>query len=123
MNKMKVVTVFDLFGLKAKRRVAELESNLLASYRDNQALKIDVVKCESEKTRLYEQLKTVRLMANQMRDRVRSHGATELERNFLDVCQNIHAHGKMISTMRFHHMLELAKKERESLTQAVGAGQ
>lgn len=112
--------MFDLFGLKAKRRVAELESDLKEFVNLAAETRISL---QGENERLKTQLTTVRAMANQMRDRVRSHGATELERNFLDVCQNIHAHGKMISTMRFHHMLELAKKERDSLTQAVGNAQ
>ena len=115
--------MFDLFGLKAKRRVAELERDLRESQRLSQEIKFDLVKSDSERQRLIGQLDIVRTMANQMRDRVRSHGATATERNFLDVCQNIHAHGKMISTMRFHHMLELARKERDSLTQVVGNSQ
>lgn len=101
--------MFDLFGLKAKRYVKELGKE------------VDYLAEENRK--LNRQIETVRMMANQLRDRVRSHGATELERNFLDVCMNIHANGKMISTMRFHHMLAVAKKERDSLNQAVGAGQ
>ncbi|MGK3630399.1 hypothetical protein ACSLOU_00630 [Enterobacter cloacae] len=101
--------MFDLFGLKAKRYMKELERE------------VDYLAVKNRK--LKKQIETVRMMANQMRDRVRSHGATELERNFLDVCMNAHSHGKMISTMQFHHMLELAKKERDSLAQVVGAGQ
>lgn len=114
--------MFDLFGLKAKRRVAELEHQVGEALEVMGAMEMDAVKRDGELARVKEQIKTVRAMANQMRDRVRSHGATELERNFLNVCMNIHASGKMISTMRFHHMLALAKKERDSLTQAVGNG-
>lgn len=115
--------MFDIFGIKAKRRVAELE--VLVNEQDKRLIEYARI-CGASAAKvsaLEGQIAAVRRLATEMRDRVHSHGATGAERNFLDVCQNIHAHGKMISTMRFHHMLEVAKKERDSLTQAVGAGQ
>lgn len=103
--------MFDLFGFKAKRQLAVAEEVLREMREDriSQDLKI---------TKLNEQIATVREMANQMRDRVRSHGKTEAEQRFINVCLDIHKNGKLISGRRFVAAMFEIERDRENLGNA-----
>lgn len=108
--------MFDLFGFKAKRRVAQLERALLKQAEVN----ADYVRQQSAReahiSGLNGQLIAVRRLAEEMRDRVRSHGKTEGEAEFIRACLDIHSKGKKVSEHRFNYSMTLIRKEHESMT-------
>lgn len=116
--------MIDIFGIKAKRRVTELEKDMaeFISLAANTRIEKDsVIKGQgNEISFLNNQLNQARAMATQMRDRVRSHGKTEAEQEFIDVCINIYQNGKRMSQHRFDASVGRIIQQRESLSNAVG---
>lgn len=100
--------MFDLFGINAKRKLAELEREV-ADLRECRVIH------EGQVSGLSMQVKQLRTIAEQMRARVRSHGKTSSEAAFIAACMDIHSNGKMISTLRFRSMLELINRDRAAL--------
>lgn len=108
--------MFDIFGLKAKRRVAQLES-VIAEQSKKYADALRVAgSCEARIAGLNGQIIAVRTLANEMRDRVRTHGKTEGEAEFIRACLDIHSKGKKVSEHRFNYSMTLIRKEHESMT-------
>ena len=107
--------MFDIFGIKAKRRVAELET--LVNELDTRLIEYARIAGAKEAmiSGLNGQLIAVRRLANEMRDRVRSHGKTTAEHEFIRACMDIFNKGKKMSEHRFNFSMVQIKRERESL--------
>ncbi|MBF4179683.1 hypothetical protein [Lelliottia nimipressuralis] len=114
--------MFDIFGIKAKRQVRNLKQMLA----ERDGLIDDLVQKGAEAYRmecareahisgLNGQLIAVRRLANEMRDRVRSHGKTTAEHEFIRACMDIFNKGKKMSEHRFNYSMVQIKRERESL--------
>lgn len=98
--------MFDLFGIKAKRRVAELEAQLANAQRDGNAMGGALAGTRA-------QVMHLRKIAEEMKSRVHTHGKTTGENDFIAVCLDIRSNGKMISERRFNASMDLIKGERE----------
>lgn len=98
--------MFDLFGIKAKRRVAELEARLADAKRGETATEGALADTRA-------QVMHLRKVAESLRNRVRTHGKTTGESDFISVCLDIRNNGKMISERRFNASLDLIKDERK----------
>lgn len=107
--------MFDLFGIKARRRLAELE--VLVKEQDQSLLKYAAVAGSANRRAevLGKNAQELRELATTLRDRIHSHGKMETEREFIIVCEDIYKNGKLISPRRFNAMMGEIKKQRESL--------
>lgn len=112
--------MFDLFGFKAKRYAKELAEQVDYLAEELHQSRMTSAKQFVQIDKLNEQLATVRMMANQMRDRVRSHGKTEAEQRFINVCLDIHKNGKLISGRRFVAAMFEIERDRAALEDAPG---
>ncbi|MGG8042497.1 hypothetical protein PGO05_03675 [Klebsiella aerogenes] len=81
----------DLFGFKAKRKVAALEA--------------EVKRLRAANVAAYK-------VTYSLRQRVIENGMTNAERRFITVCRDIYKHGKMISPRRFHASIESIERDR-----------
>lgn len=101
LHLIKGVTMFDLFGLKAKKQVV-----LLRAAMDEARKVIDQKNAVA---------RIVRNVAESLKARAQSHGMTDAEKIFMDECRDIFKNGKMISEYKFNLRMEEIKKQREAL--------
>lgn len=105
--------MFNFF--KSKKRIAELERELAAlrTTRLEQAAEISVLQQQGDK---------LRAICENLRARIRSHGMTIAERNFLTACEHTYNSGHRMSERRFAEHMTMVIEQRVHVEAMKGAG-
>ena len=114
--------MIDFFGIKSRKLLAH-QSKLMAALSkeiehrrlcgvNNQAL---IIGQGDEIARLMRDVGALRELASVLRQRINTHGKTTAEGEFIAICEDIHANGKMLSLRRFNAAMDLIKKQRKSM--------
>lgn len=105
--------MFNFF--KSKKRIAELEAEV-------DALRVARLEQASEIFVLQQQGDKLRAICENLRARIKSHGMTIAERNFLTACEHTFNSGHRMSERRFAEHMTMVIEQRGHVETMGGAG-
>ena len=114
--------MIDLFGIKARKLLASQSARIaeqnaeLAALRGTRVAQAVVIREQGDAMRVFRsQIKQLRDLAGELRDRIHSHGKTTAEGDFIATCEDIYTNGKMLSSKRFVASMQSIQAERKSM--------
>lgn len=112
-----------LFNRKAvalQERIDQLETALLTAHAEAKDLRVSLLNQEAYSAGQNAQIIELRGIANEMRDRVRSHGKTHMEKVLIEQCTRVHKQGRGLAYSKFKITMDKLVAERESMTDWTG---
>lgn len=114
--------MIDLFGIKARKLLAVAKEHIadqnaeLAALRGTRVAQAVVIREQGDAMGVFRsQIKQLRDLAGELRDRIHSHGKTTAEGDFIATCEDIYTNGKMLSSKRFVASMQSIQEERKSM--------